>query len=52
MLICTLLLIALTAGTLVASAAQRTVMILKTTVDDGRLRDGPSYNVLRTLSKG
>lgn len=54
LLICTLLLIALTAGTLVASAAQSTVMILETTVDDGRLRDGPSssYNVLRTLSKG
>lgn len=54
LLVCMLLALSLTLGTLSATAASNTIMILKTTVDGGRLRDGPTsaYNVIRSLGQG
>ena len=42
MVLCTLLAAVLVIGPLGASAASNIIMILKTTVDGGRLREGPS----------
>lgn len=52
--LCTLLILAMTAGTMSAFAAPKIVMILKCTVDYGRLREGPSsdYDVVAKLEKG
>ena len=51
MVLCTLLAAVLVIGPLGASAASNIIMILKTTVDGGRLREGPSsaYNVITSL---
>lgn len=50
-LICTLLVTVLAIGPITASAASNLVIILKTTVEYGRLREGPasSYDVIGTL---
>ncbi len=54
MMLCALLVAALLASSLGASAASGIITMYKTTVADGRLREGPSsqYNVIRTLRKG
>ena len=51
MMLCTLLVAAMVVGPLSASAASNLLMILKTTVDGGRLREGPSssYDVIVSL---
>jgi len=51
--LCALLIAALTAVPLAASASKNLVMILKTTVDGARLREGPTsaFEVICTLDK-
>lgn len=53
MLLCTLLVAAMVVGPMVASAESNLLMILKTTVDGGRLREGPSsaYDVVVSLAE-
>ena len=52
--LCALLIAALTTVPLAASASKNLVMILKTTVDGARLREGPTaeFEVVRSLRKG
>lgn len=52
--LCALLIAAMTAVPMAASASKSLVMILKTTVEGARLREGPTsaYEVVRSLDKG
>lgn len=52
--LCAALLLAALGSALSASAASGIITMFKTTVADGRLREGPSsqYNVVRTLRQG